>query len=423
MSLTSGSIEKTPTQPTEKPESRKVLGATGLAHLFHDGATDMHYVLFALWQQQFGLTLAQIGLLKMLFSGTMSAFQIPAGELGRKYGERKVLVGGTLLLTVALLLYGVSDTLTQLMVLIVVGGLGASVQHPLSSSFITRHYPARQARIALSTYNFFGDVGKGIIPSFLSASLLIIAWGTALELIALFGFLITVGLYFLLPADGRKPAHQAQPNAGKNKEASAQSDHNALASLPASLRRRAFTSLCVIGSIDNATRTGTLTFLPFLMAAKGASTTQIGFSLTAIFVGGAFGKLVCGILATRLGVIKTVVASEVLTSAIVLGMAFAPLPVTYILLLPLGIALNGTSSILYGTVAELSTPQQQTRAFAIFYTASLGCGALMPVIYGMAGDFIGVKQTLICVALLVLCILPLLIPIRHATRHAESLDG
>lgn len=423
MSLTSGSVDKTAPQPADKPESRKVLGATGLAHLFHDGATDMHYVLFALWQQQFGLTLAQIGLLKMLFSGAMSAFQIPAGELGRKYGERKVLVGGTLLLTVALLLYGVSDTLTQLMVLIVVGGLGASVQHPLSSSFITHYYPAKRARIALSTYNFFGDVGKGIIPSVLSASLLVIAWGTALQLIAIVGFLITVSLYILLPADRKTSEQQTQPDVGKRKNASPQGGHNPLASLPASLRRRAFTSLCVIGSIDNATRTGTLTFLPFLMAAKGASATQIGFSLTAIFIGGAFGKLVCGILATRLGVIKAVVASEILTSAIVLGMAFAPLPVIYILLFPLGVALNGTSSILYGTVAELSTPQQQTRTFAIFYTASLGCGALMPLVYGMAGDFIGVKQTLICVALLVLCILPLLIPIRHATRHAESLAG
>lgn len=204
MSVDSGSIEKENSPTVEKPQSRKVLGATGLAHLFHDGATDMHYVLFALWQQQFGLSMAQIGLLKMLFSGAMSAFQIPSGELGRKYGERKVLIGGTLLLTVALLLYGTSETLIQLMILIVIGGLGASVQHPLSSSFITRFYPPQRARIALSTYNFFGDVGKGIIPSALSACLLVITWGTALQLIALLGFLVTLGLYVLLPADGKK---------------------------------------------------------------------------------------------------------------------------------------------------------------------------------------------------------------------------
>ncbi|MEH3411317.1 MFS transporter [Phytobacter diazotrophicus] len=413
MSLTSGSPDNTHPVSVEKSHSRKVLGATSLAHLFHDGATDLHYVLFAIWQQQFGLSMAQIGLLKMLFSGAMSAFQIPAGELGRKYGERKVLMAGTLLLTVALLLYGTSSTLIQLMVLIVIGGLGASVQHPLSSSFITQYYSAKQARIALSTYNFFGDVGKGVIPSTLSACLLVISWGSALQWIALFGFLVTLGLYLLLPVGSK--AAQAKPLTAK--ETHSQPHQQAL-NLPEPLRRRAFAALCVIGSIDNATRTGTLTFLPFLMAARGASATQIGFALTLIFIGGAFGKLVCGILSTRLGIIKSVAASEIITSAIVLGMAYAPLHVIWLLLIPLGVALNGTSSILYGSVAELSRPQQQTRAFAIFYTASLGCGALMPVIYGMAGDVMGVQQTLILVALLVLCILPLLIPIRSATRYS-----
>lgn len=252
-----------------------------------------------------------------------------------------------------------------------------------------------------------------MIPSTLSACLLVISWGSALQWIALFGFLVTLGLYLLLPVGSM--AAQAKPLTAK--ETHSQPHQQAL-NLPDPLRRRAFAALCMIGSIDNATRTGTLTFLPFLMAARGASATQIGFALTLIFIGGAFGKLVCGILSTRLGIIKSVAASEIITSAIVLGMAYAPLHVIWLLLIPLGVALNGTSSILYGSVAELSRPQQQTRAFAIFYTASLGCGALMPVIYGMAGDVMGVQQTLILVALLVLCILPLLIPIRSATRYS-----
>jgi hypothetical protein len=48
MSLTSGSPDNTHPVSVEKSHSRKVLGATSLAHLFHDGATDLHYVLFAI---------------------------------------------------------------------------------------------------------------------------------------------------------------------------------------------------------------------------------------------------------------------------------------------------------------------------------------------------------------------------------------
>ena len=41
---------------------------------------------------------------------------------------------------------------------------------------------------------------------------------------------------------------------------------------------------------------GFLTFLPFLLRAKGADLPLVGVALTLIFAGGAAGKLVCGFL-------------------------------------------------------------------------------------------------------------------------------
>lgn len=400
----------------EKSQNRRILGATSLAHLFHDGATDMHYLLFAIWQQQFGLSLAQVGLLKMLFSGAMSVLQIPAGELGRVLGERKVLIGGTLLLAVAIFCYGFASTLPILMGLIVLGGVGASVQHPLSSSYISQNFPRMQARLALSTYNFFGDVGKAIIPSALSALLLITVWGHSLQLIAAAGVLVALGVGILLSANGRLRATTPAPSSATDKTAAPQASVR-LEPIPEARRKRAFAALCTIGSLDNATRTGTLTFLPFMLASKGASATAVGFALTVIFIGGALGKLVCGALAPRLGILKTVAVSELVTAGIILALTQTPLSVSYLLLVPLGIALNGTSSVLYGTVAELAKPHQQTRAFAIFYTASLGCGAVMPLAYGMLGDRLGIAHTLIVVAMLLLCILPLLLPLKVVTTQ------
>jgi MFS family permease len=51
--------------------------------------------------------------------------------------------------------------------------------------------------------------------------------------------------------------------------------------------------------------------------------------------------------------------------------------------------LNGTSSVLYGTVPELAPPGREARAFALFYTGTIGSGALSPVLYGVVGDFAG----------------------------------
>ncbi|XBS70983.1 MFS transporter [Acerihabitans sp. KWT182] len=148
-------------------KNNKILCATSIVHLFYDGVTNMHYLLFTLWQQQFGLSMGQVGMLKMLFTGAMSALQIPAGEFGRISGERKVLIGGTLLISTSLLLYAYISSMFSLVVLIILAGISASVQHPLASSFISRHYSSEQTRVALSTYNFFGDVGKRSTPFFI----------------------------------------------------------------------------------------------------------------------------------------------------------------------------------------------------------------------------------------------------------------
>ena len=46
-------------------------------------------------------------------------------------------------------------------------------------------------------------------------------------------------------------------------------------------------------------------------------------------------------------------------------------------LLPLiGFALNGTSSVLYGSVPDLVSPARRQRAFGIFYTGTIGSGAI-----------------------------------------------
>jgi MFS family permease len=73
-----------------------------------------------------------------------------------------------------------------------------------------------------------------------------------------------------------------------------------------------------------------------------------------------------------------------------------------IALLPfIGIVLNGTSSVLYGSVPELVAPERRARAFGVFYTATIGAGASAPVIYGLIGDRLGVPTTVIIIAALV----------------------
>jgi predicted MFS family arabinose efflux permease len=171
--------------------------------------------------------------------------------------------------------------------------------------------------------------------------------------------------------------------------------------------RTGFVLLLTIGVIDSATRMGFLTFLPFLLRATGAGLPEIGIALTLVFAGGAAGKLLCGFLGARLGVLMTVLLTEAATAAGILALLPLPIGAALALLPMIGVALNGTSSVLYGTVPELVTPERRESAFGLFYTGTIGAGALSPALYGLFSDTIGLTPAMLIVAAVVLLTLPL----------------
>ena len=123
-----------------------------------------------------------------------------------------------------------------------------------------------------------------------------------------------------------------------------------------------FPVLLSIGVLDSATRMGFLTFLPFVLAAKGASLPTVGLALTLVFAGGAAGKLVCAFIGARIGMVATVCADRRAHGARHRRAAAAAARMSLVLLPLIGVALNGTSSVLYGSVPELVAPETARRA-------------------------------------------------------------
>jgi MFS transporter, FSR family, fosmidomycin resistance protein len=158
--------------------------------------------------------------------------------------------------------------------------------------------------------------------------------------------------------------------------------------------------------------------LPVLLKAKGASLQTVGLALALVFIGGAGGKFACGWLGARVGVLAAVIATEAGTAALILAILVSPVAASLALLPLLGVMLNGTSSVLYGTVPELTSAEHTERAFALFYTGTIGSGAIAPIIYGMLGDKLGLNEALIATAMTALAICPLAIAL--ASRLARN---
>jgi len=388
-------------RPEARGEERRAAGVACGAHALHDGYTDLIVVMLPIWQAEFGLGYGELGLMRGLFAGTMAAFQIPAGLVAERLGTPVVLAGGTALAGLGYCLAGASAGFALLLVALVIGGLGASTQHPLASALMARAFAGARSMKALGTYNFAGDIGKMTVPAVASVMLVAMPWRPVLALIGACGLVAAAAIYLLTPRYGaeRKAAVQ---------------DATTDAATSAGRYRFAYPVLVLIGVFDSATRMGFLLFLPFVLTEKGASLPTIGLALTLVFAGGAAGKLVCAFIGARIGVIATVWLTEGLTAAVIVALLPLPLEAALVLLPLIGIALNGTSSVLYGSVPDLVTPEWRARAFSIFYTGTIGSGAIAPVLYGVVGDLLGVPAALLVVAGVVTLTLPLSLALRPA---------
>jgi MFS transporter, FSR family, fosmidomycin resistance protein len=371
------------------------------AHALHDGFTDLLYVLLPLWQAEFGLGYAEVGVLRALYAGSMAGFQLPAGALAGRFGGPLLLALGTALAGVGYLIAGVSAGFAMLTLALVIGGLGSSTQHPIAANLVAHAFAGRRSRTALASYNFSGDIGKMALPAATAWLVALMPWRSATVVLGTLGILGAAAVLLARVQSG-----------GTARE------HPAAEVSPRQSTGRGFPLLLSIGIIDSATRMGFLTFLPFLLRMKGADLPMIGVALTLVFAGGAAGKLVCGFLGARLGVVRAVFITEGLTAAGILVLLPLPLAAGLAVLPLIGIALNGTSSVLYGTVPELVAPERRQRAFSVFYTGAIGAGALSPVLYGLASDFVGVPVMMTMIAGVVLVTLPLTWAMRPALRRA-----
>jgi len=378
--------------PAEASLRRRSLLAACSAHAVHDGLTDVIYVLLPIWQAQFGMSYAQVGLLRGAYSGMMAGFQLLASRAARRWGRERLLVGGTAMAGLAYLLVGQAGGLTVLLLALLLGGLGASTQHPLASSLITdTHEAGGGVKEALSQYNFSGDIGKTLLPGLVGLLLTVVSWRASVTLIGVLGLAAAVLLWWLVPT-------QVATSLGPRKASAALAGKGSANGLRA---------LLLTGTLDSAVRMGFLTFLPFLLSSKGAGTAGIGLALMLLFVGGAFGKLFCGYLGARIGMMMTVWLTESVTSVLVVLAVYLPLSGMMAMLPLLGLVLNGTSSVLYGVVPELSEAGKREQAFALFYTGTIGGGALAPVLFGGLGDVTGIPVAVMALAATVLLTLPL----------------
>lgn len=368
-------------------------------------------MLLPLLAQTFSLSLAQVGLIRAAHRVAMATFQIPAALVAERFGERNLLALGTLVAGLAFVALGNAAGFWMILIALFFAGLGSAVQHPLASTIISHAYPDAGRRGALGTYNFFGDVGKFAFGGAVSLCLLVgISWQAPVIAFGVLGVVTAVVIFVFVSntrarhtAGGKlEPAPKVQGWGVRNPQG--------------------FTALCLIELLDSSTRTGLLTFIAFLLIDKGIPEGWAALAVPLILVGGMAGKLACGFMAERLGIIRTIVITEVATGIGILATLALPGLGAMLLLPLLGVVLNGTSSVIYATVGELVDKDRLPRAFGLIYTLGSTCGIAAPLGYGLLGDLAGVETSIAAIGIAVLMTLPLTAMLRPALDAAKPVS-
>ena len=393
---------------TKAPRSRRTLLFGSTMHVWSDLFFALLVPLLPIMKEDMGLSFTQVGLLRSVFSGASAILQVPAGLLAESAGEFWMLILGNMWVSAGLVAMALSQVFVILVITSGIGGLGGGTQHPLASSMVSRAYDDSGRATAVGTVNFAGDLGKMLAPLVAGLFAVRFGWRETFFVVGISGLVFMIASMFT-----RRTIDIGRPDARSSETAEPRPDDDSGA------RLGGFITLSGVGVLDSAVRTSALVFLPFVLDAKDMGPGQISAMLFLLFGGGAIGKFVCGWLGDRMDTISLIWATKGLTALLLVVSLVTPALLMAPLMVLIGIGLNGTSSVLYATVADLVPPTRRARFYGFFYTTNEIGTVAAPLAYGLVADIFSLSTTMIVMGVATAAILPASLTLRRHLRDVS----
>src|SRR5947209_16936072 len=150
--------------------------------------------MFLAWQEAFGVSYAELGLSMALMSATTALVQTPIGFLVDRYGARRFLIGGTVLMTLSIAGMGLATAYWQIVLLAMLSGLGNSVIHPADYAILSGSVDPSRIGRSFALHTFVGHVGFAAAPPITAALILLIGWRNTLLLVGLLGVPVVLSI-------------------------------------------------------------------------------------------------------------------------------------------------------------------------------------------------------------------------------------
>ncbi len=333
--------------------------------------------MFLAWQSTFGVSFAELGLSIALMSCAAAVLQTPVGFLVDRFGARRFLVCGTLVMTLSISGLAFTTSYWQVLLLCLLSGAGNSVIHPTDYAILSSSVQRSQMGRSFALHTFSGNLGSVFAPPVTAGLSFLLGWRSTLLVLGLLGIPLVLVILW------QSAILREQASRQKAERGSALSGSALLMTRPMLLFFGFFLlSAVATGGIQSW-------LIPVLHDLHGLGIEAASLALTGFMAGATGGVLVGGWVADRsdrhlaFTAILTIVAA-----ALVLLVSFKSMSevVTLGVLFAAGLLIGASRTPRDVMLKDASPPDQIGKVFG-FVSAGLPLGgALAPVPFGYLFD-------------------------------------
>jgi MFS family permease len=335
--------------------------------------------------QRFGVSAATLSLLAVLSLAVYAALQIPAGVLVDRFGARRLIAGGAVLVAVGQAVLALAPSFTVAVCGRVLAGAGDAVTFVSILRLVPTWFAPRRVPLVNQLSGILGQLGQAVSAVPLAALVVSDGWTAA--------YLSAAGVTGLMAATAALVLHDGPEGVRRPASAPSSEDTAGLGEVVrAPGTRLAF--WCHFASPFSGNVFGLLWGFPFLVAAEAVPGEVARFLVSGVVVvnvaiGPLFGLVSGRFPHRRVVLIAGSVVAQVLMWSVVLSWpGTVPWPVLVVLVVVLGS--GGSASLVAFDVARSAvTPAQVGRASGVVnvggFTSSLLVVALVGVLLDLQG--------------------------------------
>ncbi len=284
--------------------------------------------------EEFSLSHAQSGLLETAYLIGYIISKVPAGELSRRFGAKKVLAGSMVGYGASTLLTSSAQGFSHIFMLRFLVGLFQGVHLPVANALLSDRFGSRQGR-AIGFNESGANVGNTLAFPVAVSFLSVWGWRAAFIALSLPAFLLAAATLALMRGEEESDAPEASN--GDLWEYS-----------------RILIPLALSHATYNLVLRTTFTFMPsFLVEYRGMAITAAGYLAMVLPFAGIFSKMGSGFILERLGPKTSISGATALSAVFMAGLVRTPDgPWVGLNLLTLGLVLYSFSPIIYSSTTS-----------------------------------------------------------------------